>query len=313
MPTIAAFEQRLISHRKRAVRDGAANTGDDIAGIVEKVGKNVYEFKPGDRVAAFHEMGKPAGSFAEYAVAWQHTTFHLPHNISFEQAATIPLAAMTSAIGLYLRLGLSEPWSTAKPAGKQPLLVYGAASAVGAFAIQFANLSGIHPIIGVAGRGIPFAESLIDKSKGDAIIDYRDGDEAVVSGIKKALEAAGCGDIPLRYCYDAISEKGSHENSTAVLDPKEGHVTYVLPIPKGFAYPEGVKHSLCWVGSVHNGEESFGYVWFRFFSRLLAEGQLKPHPFEERGGLEGLSAALKDLQSGKASATKYVFKIGETN
>lgn len=45
------------------------NSGDDIAGIVEKVGENVTEFKLGDRVAAFHEMMTPHGSFAEYAIA----------------------------------------------------------------------------------------------------------------------------------------------------------------------------------------------------------------------------------------------------
>ncbi len=60
------------------------NQGDDIAGVVHEVGENVYEFKPGDRVAAFHEMMTPGGSYAEYAVAWQHTTFHIPEHTSFE-------------------------------------------------------------------------------------------------------------------------------------------------------------------------------------------------------------------------------------
>jgi NADPH2:quinone reductase len=61
-----------------------ANSGDDISGIVHEVGENVDEFRVGDRVAAFHEMLKPAGSFAEYAVAWKHTTFFLPKGTSFE-------------------------------------------------------------------------------------------------------------------------------------------------------------------------------------------------------------------------------------
>lgn len=60
------------------------NQGDDIAGVVEKVGPNVTEFKPGDRVAAFHEMMAPHGSYAEYAIAWSHTTFHIPEKTSFE-------------------------------------------------------------------------------------------------------------------------------------------------------------------------------------------------------------------------------------
>jgi NADPH:quinone reductase-like Zn-dependent oxidoreductase len=51
---------------------------------VVSVGENVFEFKPGDRVLAFHEMGTGGGSFAEYAIAWDHTTVHIPNNISYE-------------------------------------------------------------------------------------------------------------------------------------------------------------------------------------------------------------------------------------
>lgn len=61
-----------------------ANQGDDISGIVHEVGENVSEFKPGDRVAAFHEMMEPGGSYAEYGVSWAHTTFYLPKKTSFE-------------------------------------------------------------------------------------------------------------------------------------------------------------------------------------------------------------------------------------
>jgi NADPH-dependent curcumin reductase CurA len=61
------------------------NSGDDIAGIVEAIGDGVLEFKKGDRVAAFHEMMAPHGSFAEYAIAWDYTTFHLPAKTSFEE------------------------------------------------------------------------------------------------------------------------------------------------------------------------------------------------------------------------------------
>ena len=79
---------------------GYFNTGDDIAGYVEKVGAGVTEFKVGDRVGAFHEMMTAHGSFAEYAIAWAKTTFHIPENTTFEEAATIPLAAMTAVVGL---------------------------------------------------------------------------------------------------------------------------------------------------------------------------------------------------------------------
>lgn len=60
------------------------NTGDDIAGYVEAVGAGVNMFRKGDRVAAFHEMRTPHGSYAEYAIAWEGSTFHIPERTSFE-------------------------------------------------------------------------------------------------------------------------------------------------------------------------------------------------------------------------------------
>ena len=60
------------------------NQGDDVAGFIHSVGSGITEFEPGDRVAAFHEIGAPGGSYAEYAVAWDHTTFHIPDKTSFE-------------------------------------------------------------------------------------------------------------------------------------------------------------------------------------------------------------------------------------
>ena len=65
------------------------NSGDDIAGLVEEVGENVVEFRKGDRVAAFHQMTKPHGSFAEYAIAPAHTTFHLPATTTFEEVSIL--------------------------------------------------------------------------------------------------------------------------------------------------------------------------------------------------------------------------------
>lgn len=62
----------------------ASNHGDDVAGYVEDVGEGVIGFHPGDRVAAFHEIGTPNGSFAEYCIAPAQSTFQLPERTSFE-------------------------------------------------------------------------------------------------------------------------------------------------------------------------------------------------------------------------------------
>jgi len=282
------------------------NTGDDIAGIVHSVGSNVFEFKPGDRVASFHQMMTPGGSYAEYAVGWQHSTFHIPKKVSFEDAATLPLAAMTAALGLYKRLGLPAPWTPATE--PTPLVVYGGASAVGAFAIKLAVLSDIHPIIAVAGNGIKYVETLIDRSKGDTIVDYRDGDDKVVSGIKDALKGA-----KLNYALDAVSEKGSYGNIVQVLESSSGAIAFVLPGKKYEGIPEGVKQSITSVGESHGPAKDFAHVFFRYFARGLDEGFFKPHPTEVvDGGLEGVSKALQNLKDGKASAVKYVFRIADT-
>ncbi|KAI9716470.1 MAG: hypothetical protein M1812_005365 [Candelaria pacifica] len=304
----------------------SGNVGDDIAGIIHSVGENITEFKPGDRVAAFHEIRTEHGSYAEYAIAWAFTTFHLPQNTTFEEAATIPLAAMTAAIALYQNLQLPEPWRPTK--NPLPLVIYGASTAVGSFAIKLAQLSNIHPIIAVAGRGEKYVETLISREKGDTIIDYRNGDEAIVQGIKTALEQNGIDEVKL--ALDSVAEKGSYQNLCKILKKSEGSkITMVLP-PKDPAneIPKAIEFSLTMVGNSHKavdpdseegklgfktGNREFSFLWFRFFSRGLSQGWFVGHPFEVvHGGLGGLQDSLKGLKEGRNSASKYVLRIGDT-
>jgi NADPH2:quinone reductase len=309
--------------RKELIRIAPGiNQGDDIAGIVHSVGANVSNFKPGDRVSSFHEMLTPHGSFAEYAVGLEATTFHIPPTVSFEEAATIPLAGMTAAVGMYQRLGLPLPWLPAQE--RLPLVVYGAAGAVGAFAVKLAALSNIHPIICVAGRGIPYVESLIDRSKGDTIVDYRIGDDEVVKDLQNAL-----GNEKLSYAFDAVSDHGSYQNLMKVMDIAKGKIALVLPRKKYEGSPPDFAKFFTQVGKVHAdsypglkgekklkgllGDQDFGAIMYKFFERGLKAGWFKGHPFEiVPGGLGGVEGALINLRAGKASAVKYVFRIEET-
>lgn len=216
---------------------------------------------------------------------------------------------MTAACGLYAKLRLPEPWLPAtKPI---PLVIYGASSAVGYYTIQLANKSNIHPLICVAGKAQAHVEKLLDQSKGDTIVDYRNGDEAVVQGLKDALKGQ-----KLEYAYDAVSEKGSYQNIGKVLDPNTGKITFVLPNKKYDGLPEGVEKTITRVGDVHGNPDDlkeFGYVYFRYISKGLAEGWFKAQPQEVvEGGLEGVEKALTNLKEGKASAVKYIFKIADT-
>lgn len=299
---------------------GQINQGDDIAGTIHELGAGVSEFKVGDRVAAFHEMLTPHGSYAEYALAWDYTTFHIPEKLSFEEAAAIPLAAMTAALGLFHhdRLALPAPWQSKQTEkSKTALVVYGGASAVGSYVIQIARKAGIHPIIAVAGKGQDHTWSLLDKSKGDAVVDYRKGDDAVVAGIQEAAKAAGVDKI--LYGYDAVSSKETQTNLHKALSDG-ARMTTVMPGQE--VKPDGTKsiHSaLTYVGAVHamndatEIDKDFGYVYFKYLARGLDQGWLKAHnPEVVPGGLNGLEGALKNLRDGKASAVKYVFRIADT-
>lgn len=220
---------------------------------------------------------------------------------------------MTAALGLYQRLNLPLPWNpTSEPL---PLVIYGGATAVGAFALKFAKLSNIHPLIVVAGKGSAFVETLIDRSKGDTIIDYREGDDAVRAKIR-----AAAGGRPIHHAYDAISEKGSYQNLAATMTAP-GKITTVLPLKEGDSLPEGIANERTMVGTVHFNpaegktidDREFGAAFFPLIGRGLAQGWFSGHPYEVRpGGLNGIEGALRDLEAGKASAVKYVVRIAET-
>ena len=289
------------------------NSGDDVAGTIHAVGEKVrHLFHQGDRVAAFHQMRTPHGAFAEYALAPSHHVIQLPDDISFEQGAAIPLAAMTAAVGLFIRLRLPEPWAAGAEDGRRkdgyqggPLIIYGAASAVGAYAIQLAKRAGIGPLICVAGRGIKFVENFLDKSAGDTIIDYRKGDEAVVEELKRFGK--------MSYAFDAVSDHNSYVNIGKVLE-KGGKITLVLPGKEYEGVPDYIEKTVTTVGTVHTANTDFGEAWFRLMSKGLREGWFKTHPYEViPGGLNGVEIGLKNLKEGKASAVKYVYRIADTS
>lgn len=195
----------------------------------------------------------------------------------------------------------------------------------GAFAIKLAQASNIHPIIAVAGRGEAFVQKLISPEKGDAIVDYRNGDDAVVSGIKDALKKAGVSEV--HHAFDAVSEKGSFTNISKVLANKQSKITLVLPGGEYPGIPSYVEKTITMVGSVHtDSSESkaaagvkvgagrdFGFAWYRLFSKGLQEGWFTGHPYEVvPGGLGGVEKGLTNLKDGVNSATKYIFKIEDT-
>ncbi|WP_231687502.1 NAD(P)-dependent alcohol dehydrogenase [Bacillus sp. FJAT-22090] len=106
--------------------------GGDFAGRIESVGKNVNHFKPGDEV--FGDLsGCGWGTFAEYVAVPEHVLVLKPSNLSFEEAAAVPMAATTA---------LQSLRNKGKIESGQKVLINGASGGVGTFAVQIAKSFG---------------------------------------------------------------------------------------------------------------------------------------------------------------------------
>ena len=129
--------------------------GVDFAGVVEAVGNGVTRYKPGDEV-----YGGADGAFGEYVTVRQGGSVALkPANVTFEQAAAVPIAAVTALQALR---------DQGKIRAGQKVLVNGASGGVGTFAIQLAKLSGAEVTAVCSGRNTALVRSL----GADQVIDY---------------------------------------------------------------------------------------------------------------------------------------------
>ncbi|HLE51986.1 MAG TPA: NAD(P)-dependent alcohol dehydrogenase [Anaerolineales bacterium] len=132
--------------------------GADIAGRVEAVGRKVKQFKPGDEV--FGDIsGCGLGGFAEYVCAREDALVLKPANISFEQAAAVPMAAVTALQGLRDK-GKIQPG--------QKVLINGASGGVGTFAVQIAKSFGAEVTAVCSTRKMDMVRSM----GADHVIDY---------------------------------------------------------------------------------------------------------------------------------------------
>ena len=127
--------------------------GQDVAGQVEAVGKNVTQFKPGDEV-----FGICRGSLAEYGCTLERALVMKPANVTFEQAASLPLAGLTALQGL--REGKIQPG--------QKVLINGATGGVGTFAVQIAKSLGAEVTAVCSTRNVDLIRSI----GADHVIDY---------------------------------------------------------------------------------------------------------------------------------------------
>jgi NADPH:quinone reductase-like Zn-dependent oxidoreductase len=131
-----------------------ARLGADLAGVVEAVGKDVKEVRPGDEV-----FGTSPASWAEYAPVREARLVRKPTNVSFEEAAAVPVAGITALQGLRDR-GRVRPG--------QKVLINGASGGVGTYAVQIAKWLGADVTAVCSTRNVDQARSL----GADRVIDY---------------------------------------------------------------------------------------------------------------------------------------------
>ena len=134
------------------------SVGVDFAGEVEAAGANVTQFAPGDEV-----FGGRTGAFAEYVSARKAIALK-PANLTFEEAAAVPVAAITALQGLRDR-GALQPG--------QSVLVNGASGGVGTFAVQIAKALGAAHVTGVCSTG---KVELVRSLGADDVVDYTEQD-----------------------------------------------------------------------------------------------------------------------------------------
>jgi NADPH:quinone reductase-like Zn-dependent oxidoreductase len=164
--------------------------GVDLAGVVAAVGKNVTQFEPGDEV-----YGQRGGTLAEYLVGKEDRFAHKPANLTFEEAAAVPCAAMTALQGLR---------DKAQLAPGQTVLINGAGGGVGTFAVQIAKWLGAE-VTAVCG---PDKVETVRSIGADRVIDYTREDFTRTGERYDVVYDIG-GNRSLRRCRRILTSRGT--------------------------------------------------------------------------------------------------------
>ena len=167
--------------------------GNEFSGIVEKVGANVTGFAVGDRVYGRMPLGK-IGAFAEFAAVDAGALAHVPNYLSLEEAATVPLTALTAVQSFELM--------DAKPG--QTVFISGGTGSLGAMAIPLAKSLGLT----VATNGNGENEERVRALGADIFIDYKKQSYAeVLSEVDLVLDTLGDRELPTEF---KVLKEGGH-------------------------------------------------------------------------------------------------------
>jgi NADPH:quinone reductase-like Zn-dependent oxidoreductase len=254
--------------------------GSDAAGVVEAMGKDVTRFRPGDEVYGEVRLG----GFAEYVAVPQNRLARKPGKLTFEQAAAVPMAALTA---------LTAVRSVGRVEAGQTVLVNGAGGGVGHFAVQLAKAFGAE-VTGVCSTG---KLELVRSLGADHAIDYTQED-FTKSGRRYDLVVDTVGNHTLEAFRRALASRGTFAivgggSSDRLLGPMDLIIKGSLLSP--FARGQRLKPVTAEVSSEHL--ESLG--------ELIENGKVRPAidrvvPFAEAPD------AIRYLEQGHASGKVVV-------
>lgn len=185
--------------------------GNDVAGVVVRVGANVRKFKPGDEVYARPAQAR-IGTFAEYIAINEADVAIKPNNLTMEEAASIPLVALTAWQVLVERASVQKG---------QKVLIHAGSGGVGTIAIQLAKHLGAYVATTTSTGNMDLVKSL----GADSVVDYKKDDfEKVLQGYDVVLNSLG---------------KDTLEKSLAVLKPGGKLISISGPPDPDFARQNG--------------------------------------------------------------------------
>jgi NADPH:quinone reductase-like Zn-dependent oxidoreductase len=222
--------------------------GCEVSGTVEETGKRVKKFKLGDEVLGFIAE---RSAYAEYVIAKENEIVRKPENIDFENAAAIPVGALTSWQAIFDKANLQSG---------QNILVHAASGGVGSMAVQIAKAKGAYVIATASGANEEFVKGL----GADEFIDYKTTKfETVVKDIDVVFDTIG-GD--------------TQERSFQVLKKGGFLVSVVSPPSADLAAKFEVNAEM--IGVVPNAEQ------LTEIAELVKSGKVKTHvetvlPFSE--------------------------------
>jgi len=287
------------------IKSYPAILGCDVAGEIFAVGSSVTRFKKGDRVVATADgiaLGKNENmGFQLYSATNEKLVARLPENVSYEDAAVLPMGLSTAAAGLFQKetLGLQFSSLDRTPNGKA-ILVWGGSSSVGAGAIQLAKAAGFEVATTASKRNHEFVKEL----GADYVFDQ--ASEGVVEEIVETLKKKD-----FVGTFDAISTIETITASVKVASAlgSVGNVTTVLPWGGPTDLPDNVKISFTMWNTITTNEV-WKALWGDWVTPALEKGLLKckPNPRIVGHGLEKVQDAVDILRKG-VSATKLVVTL----